>query len=348
MGELRQPVSRWGLGLVLTGLLLACGPSVPTPTPASGDPSPAGPTDGSPSTTSGDPIDPAAARLVWTVDAAGGAGIWTTDLAGGDVRSFVSGADDSGGAIRDATAIGDVIVFIRDTPGGPVLWLARGDGPPTVLLDGVAEFVVGADDLVVAVRDEGPVRRLYRIDLRSGAAAGIGELPPTPNSPEIGPFGTAVAPDGLSVAAGWVGGPVVVVGPNPARYRDVGAPLVVDDDGLLVASTGRAGEAYRVEGDTLTELAPPDSDPAVAPGSGIVAWGALGEDGTLRSVELRDLLSGDSRSYPGSGRATNVRAVTGDHVILEATAFDPLSRTVAYLELATGRFAVFEAAAPPG
>jgi hypothetical protein len=43
-----------------------------------------------------------------------------------------------------------------------------------------------------------------------------------------------------------------------------------------------------------------------------------------------------------------VREVTTTLVILEATAFDPLHRTVGVLDLRDGHFASFEAAAPAG
>jgi hypothetical protein len=72
----------------------------------------------------------------------------------------------------------------------------------------------------------------------------------------------------------------------------------------------------------------------------------VGADGELVAVEVHDLLGGSGRTYPAGGLATNVREITGDHILLEATAFDPLRRTIAYLDLADDRFTVFEADAP--
>ena len=127
------------------------------------------------------------------------------------------------------------------------------------------------------------------------------------HGPQVGPFGFAISPDGRTVAAGWVGGPVEVIGPKPATLRDIGAPLVVADDGRIVAVTGRVGDAYLLEGDKLVELAAPESDPVAVPGSGLVAWASIGDDGALDAVEVRDLLAGTSETYPAGGTATNVR-----------------------------------------
>ncbi len=137
-----------------------------------------------------------------------------------------------------------------------------------------------------------------------------------------------------------------MIGPTPASLDDVGAPLVVADDGRLVAVTGRAGEAYLVDGDRLVELAPVDSDPLALPGTGWVAWPSVAEDGGLVAVEVRDLLAGTTETYPAGGLATNVRELTASHVILEATAFDPLRRTVTVVDRRDGRWATFEATAP--
>ena len=46
---------------------------------------------------------------------------------------------------------------------------------------------------------------------------------------------------------------------------------------------------------------------------------------------------------PRADVPTNVRQLSRSHVILEATAFDPLTRTVGVVDLADGRFATFEA-----
>ena len=71
------------------------------------------------------------------------------------------------------------------------------------------------------------------------------------------------------------------------------------------------------------------------PGSGVVAWASVGEDGTLLAVEVRDLLAGTSATYPAGGMATNVTELTADHVVLEATAFDPGTRTVGVVDRRT-------------
>ncbi|HUP55247.1 MAG TPA: hypothetical protein VM408_07055, partial [Methylomirabilota bacterium] len=149
-----------------------------------------------------------------------------------------------------------------------------------------------------------------------------------------------------TVAAGWVGGALEVIGPVPASYTDKGAPLVVADDGRLVAVTGRAGEAYLVDGDRMIDLAPADSDPVALPGTGWVAWPSVGEDGRLVAVEVRDLLAGTAQTYPAAGVATNVRELTVNYVVLEATAFDPLRRTVTVVDRRDGRSTTFEATAP--
>ena len=82
------------------------------------------------------------------------------------------------------------------------------------------------------------------------------------------------------------------------------------------------------------------------PGSGLVAWASIGDDGALEAVEVRDLLAGTSETYPAGGTATNVTALTADHVILEATAFDPGTRTIGVVDRRSGRFETFEASAP--
>ena len=294
-------------------------------------------------------VDPGAARLVWLVDRAGGFGIWTTDLAGGDVRTYLAGLDEAGVTLRDAAIVGADIVVVRDGPTS-ALWLipeAGGRDTPRVLLDRVVEYRILSSEEVLAVRDDGGARELWRVPLDGSRPTRIWVVPlPADGGGELGPFGVAISPDGQTLAAGWVGGPVEVIGPAPASLLDIGAPLVVEDSGRLVAVTGRAGEAYTLTGEILEVLAPPDADPGSLSGTGIVAWGIVGADGTLEAVEVHDLLGGSGRLYPASGRATNVHELTRDHVLLEATAYDPLHRTVAYLDLTDGRFALFEADAP--
>ena len=337
----------------------ACAPVAPTapaasggsstgsasPALGSGSPSPVG--DALPSSGAA-AIDPGVARLVWLVDRAGGLGVWTTDLAGGDVRTYLAQLDEDGTSLRDALPVGDDVLLIREAPSAPSaeLWVASPTAPMRLLLDAVDSFVVSGDREVLAVRDEGATRTIWRVPTAGTAPAmAIAAVPLPAAGPELGPFGFAVSPDGRTVAAGWVGGPVQVVGPAPATFRDLGAPLVVDDDGRIVAVTGRAGEAYLVEGDRLTALAPPDSDPLALPGSGVVAWPAI-QDSTLTAVEIRDLLAGTSASYPAGGVAMKVRELGPTYVILEATAFDPVSRTVGILDQRDGRFTSFEAQAP--
>ena len=176
--------------------------------------------------------------------------------------------------------------------------------------------------------------------------AAIAELDVPDHGPQVGPFGFAISPDGRTVAAGWVGGPVEVIGPASASFRDIGAPLVVGDDGRILAVTGRVGDAYLLDGDRLVELAAPESDPLAVPGSGVVAWASIGEDGGLRAVEVRDLIAGTSETYPADGVATNVVGLGADLVLLEATAFDPVTRTVGVVDRRTATFETFEASAP--
>jgi len=109
---------------------------------------------------------------------------------------------------------------------------------------------------------------------------------------------------------------------------------------------GRSGEAYLVDGDRLIDLAPPESDPLAVPGTGVVAWAVVDASGELSAVDVRDLLAGTNETYPVGGPATNVVSVTATHVILEATAFDPLTRTVAVIDRTDGRAATFLASAP--
>ena len=345
--------------LVLIAVTATCTPVDPTRPAASASGQPSGPPRPSlappgeasagagPSASPASPrIDAGVGRLVWLADSAGRFGMWTTDLAGGDVRAFASGLDEAGTALREPVPIGDDVVVLRDTPTTTELWLMSQATPPRLLLDRVVSFVAIGEREVAAVRDIGDRRSIWRVPLDGGPPTAMAELPVPDQGPQVGPFGFAISPDGRTVAAGWVGGLVEVVGPAPASLRDVGAPLVVADDGRLVAVAGRAGEAYLIENDRMVELAPSESDPLATPGSGSLAWASVGEDGALRSVEVRDLLAGTSETYPAGGLATNVRALTASHVILEATAFDPLVRTVALVDRLTGGFTTFEAAAP--
>jgi hypothetical protein len=292
-------------------------------------------------------VDPAEGRLVWLVDRAGGLGVWTTDLAGGDVRPYLTGFDEAGTAIRDARLVGEDIALLRDmpAPAGAELWLVSRTAPSRLLLDGVQMFSVLGDRDILAVRDHSTTRSIWSVT-GSQPPASLASLALPDGNPELGPFGFAISPHWLTVAAGWVGGPLEVIGPTPASYDDRGAPLVVADDGRLVAVTGRAGEVYLVEGDRLVQLAPVDSDPLALPGTGWVAWSSVAEDGRLVAVEVRDLLAGTSETYPVDGLATNIRELTVSHVILEATAFDPLRRTVTVIDRGDGRSATFEASAP--
>lgn len=333
------------------GLVAPSGPAMSPSTrsePASTGP--AGPSASAqvPASPSGPAIDPGVGRLVWLVDRAGGLGVWTTELAGGGVRAYLANLDEAGTTLRDARLVGDDVVLIREAPSAAAaeLWVVSQTAPPRLLLDAVQTFVVNGDREVLAVRDEGASRAIWRVPTAGAAPSIIAQLPLPGDGPELGSFGFAISPDGLTVAAGWVGGPLEVIGPAAASFRDIGAPLVVADDGRVIAVTGRAGEAYLVDGDRLVDLAPPDSDPVSVPGSGTVAWGSVGEDGELLTVEVRDLLAGTSVTYPAHGLATNVRELSAGHVILEATAFDPLTRTVGVVDRRDGRFETFEASAP--
>jgi hypothetical protein len=322
----------------------------PTPTGAASpgtDPSgtTASPT-GSADATAAVPLTPAAGRLVWGVDAAGQAGLWTTNLVGGDVFTYVPGHPDDGSVDLDLRQAGDSILFIRQAQAGDELWVARPGVPPSLLLDDVYGFLVVDATTVLVDRLEGATHVIRSLPLDGGVPVEVGRTR-EPLTDSYGAFGMAISPDGRTVAAGWVGGHIDVFGPTESSLDDVGAPLVVADDGTVLATVGRAGEAYRLVGDEPEELAPADSDPLAVPRSGVVAWGAVDVDGALRSIEVRDLIARQERSYPAIGPATNVRSIDGEHVLLEATAFDPLTRTVTVLELGTGRVGNFEASAPP-
>ena len=167
------------------------------------------------------PSSPGVGRLVWLVDRAGRFGIWTTDLAGADVRTYRSDLDEVGTSLRDARLVGEDVVVIRDGPTAE-LWILSPTAPPRLLLDNVNSFVQSGARELVAVRDVGTVRAIWRVPLDGPAAAVIAELPVPDHGPQVGPFGFAISPDGRTVAAGWVGGPVEVIGPKPgevARHR---------------------------------------------------------------------------------------------------------------------------------
>ena len=285
------------------------------------------------------------ARLVWLVDRVGRFGVWTTDLQGGDVRTYLSDLDEAGFSLRDPQLVGDEVAVIRDAATSE-LWVLSQTAPPRLLLDKVNSFVGSGPREVVAVRDVGAVRAIWRVPLGTGRPAAIAELDVPDHGPQVGPFGFAISPDGRTVAAGWVGGPVEVIGPASARFRDIGAPLVVADDGRILAVSGRVGDAYLLDAGRLVELASPESDPLAVPRSGVVAWASIGEDGGLLAVELRDLIAGTSETYPAEGIATNVVSIGAGLVMLEATAFDPLTRTVGIVDRASARFQTFEASAP--
>jgi hypothetical protein len=330
--------------VVVAGFTGGCAPVVPTGPTSSGQPSAATGLPGSPDASAA-AIEPGVARLVWLVDKAGRFGVWTTDLAGGDVRTYRSDLDDAANSLRDARLVGDDVVVIRDGPTAE-LWILSPTAPPRLLLDNVNSFVQSGAREVVAVRDVGTERAIWRVPLDGAPAAVIAELAVPDHGPQVGPFGFAISPDGRTVAAGWVGGPVEVIGPTPATKRDIGAPLVVADDGRIVAVTGRVGDAFLLDGDRLVELAAPESDPLAVPGSGLVAWAIVGDDGGLVSVDVRDVLAGTEATYPAGGTTTNVVELTADHVVLEATAFDPQKRTIGVVDRRSGRFDTFEAAAP--
>lgn len=359
MGELQHALAGRGTALtvarsVAVVVLVAAG-CTPAPTPPVASPSSAvsaAPSGSPAASVSGEPAspaaDPAEGRLVWIENREGGFGVWTTDLAGGDIRTYLSGLDEADTTIREARLVGEDVAFIRDGPGAQSeLWLVSPSAPPRLLLDAVDSFIVRDDDELLAVRDDPSRRSIWRVPAGPAPATLIADVALPREGPELGPFGFAISPDERTVAVGWVGGPLQVMGPAPASYQDTGAPLVVADDGRLVAVTGRAGEAYTVDGDRLVELAPVDSDPLGIPGTGWVAWSVLGEDGRLVGVEVRDLLAGTSESYPAEGLATNVQSFTADHVTLEATPFDPLTREVGVIDRRNGGFTTFRASAPP-
>jgi hypothetical protein len=336
---------------LLVAIAIGCGPVTPSVSApvSSGEVPPTSAATAVSAVPSLPPIPPGAGRLVWLVDRGGHLGVWTTDLAGGDVAVYATGLDEAGIALRDARLVGDDVAFIRETPATPTseLWVVSRGTPPRLLLDRVATFVVSGEEEVLAVRDEGAKRAVWRVPTTGAPPLSIAQLPLPPDMPSLGPFGFAISADGRTVAAGWVGGPLEIIGPIPSSHRDLGAPLIVDDDGRLLAVTGRVGEAYRVDGGGLVELAPADSDPIVLPGTGTMAWAAVGEDGRLLAVEVRDLSTGANETLPATGLPTNVTELSATHVIVEATAFDPLERTVGIVDRRDGRYATFQAAAPP-
>ena len=321
-------------------------PGLPTRSASAGVP--ASPSTSASSSLSPSPvaIEPGVARLVWLVDRAGRFGVWTTDLVGGDVRTYLADLDEGALSLRDPRLVGDEVVVIREAATSE-LWVLSQTAPPRLLLDQVTSFLQSDAGEVLAVRDAGTVREIWRMPLAARRRpAVIAELAVPDHGPQVGPFGFALSPDGRTMAAGWVGGPVEVIGPAPASFRDIGAPLVVADDGRILAVTGRVGDAYLFDGGRLVELAAPESDPLAVPGSGVVAWASISEDGGLLAVEVRDLIAGTSESYPAQGIATNVVGIEASLVLLEATAFDPLTRTVGVVDRPTARFQTFEASAP--
>lgn len=357
MGELHHAVARRGAIIALFAVVAGgCAPVAPTgPAGSISSPSGAPVTDGgSPSAGAVIPppstgaIDPAVGRLVWLVNSSREFGVWTTDLAGGDARTYLADLDVDGTALRDAQLVGDDVAFIREAPAssGTELWLASRGRPPRILLKDVDSFVVHDDTELLAVRDLGTTRGIWRIPLSAAAPTAVAEFPVPGEDPQIGPFGFALSPDGRTVAAGWVGGPIVIDGPVKSTARDMGAPLVVGDDGRLIAVSGRAGEAYLVEGQRLIDLAPPDSDPLAVPGTGWVAWTTMGADGETSALEVRDLIGGATETYRAGGLPQNVQRLTPTHVILETTGFDPLERVVGVVDRGDGRIAMFEPSAP--
>ena len=135
-------------------------------------------------------------------------------------------------------------MVIRDAA-TPELWVLSQSAPPRLLLDAVETFVVEDDRTVLAVRDEGSVRvdlagadrgRPAGIDrraARAGAADRNSVRSGSRSRPMVGPSPRAGSA-GRSRSAGR----------DPRAFDDVGAPLVVADDGRLVA-TARAGQARR-------------------------------------------------------------------------------------------------------
>ncbi len=362
MGELPEVIARLarrvgGLVVAVAAVSAACGPSLPSPSLPSGSGGP--PPTGFPSVSPGDSASPAAVpsppgvvaasegRLIWLVDGAGRAGLWTTDLAGGDPRTYLAALDEGTTTIRDPILLDAVIVFIADRPGGSELRALLPGTVAAVLLDRVVAIQPDGPATIIAVRDEGTTRQVVRVHIDGAAPERLLEMPlPGDTVTAAGPFGVAISPDRQTTAAGWVGGDVVIAGPSPATLTDVGAPLVVGDDGVLAAVSGRAGEAHLVTADGPVELAPPDSDPLTLPGTGFVAWPVLDPAGALVAVEVRDVLADARRTYPAGGAANGIREFRPDHVLLEATAIDPLGRTVGYVALEDGRFGSFDASAP--
>ncbi|HET7168282.1 MAG TPA: hypothetical protein VFI69_03700 [Candidatus Limnocylindrales bacterium] len=354
MGELRDVIHGRAVGVAITAAVVlatsGCAPRPATPPPGSAGPSPTVDTTvaASPAASpSSGPVLASEGRLIWLVDAAGTAGLWTTDLAGEGSVVYLPRIAEATTSVRDAFLVGDAMVVIVDRPGASELTLVRPEVPPRVLLDRVSQVLPDTSESVLAVRDAGAGRQVVRVPLAGGRPAVLWEAAlPADASVASAPFGVALSPDRRTVAAGWVGGRVTIVGPLPSTIDDVGAPLIVGDDGRLAATIGRAGEAYRIDGDAVTDLAPPDSDPLALAGTGFVAWPVLDADGALTAVQLEDVLTGASRTFPAQGPAGTLREFLPDHVLLEATAFDPRRRTIGYLELGDGRFGSFEAKAP--
>ena len=357
MGELRDVIDgrsgRLAITMAIALATWACGPQPASPSAGSATPPPA---PGGTATTASDPAStvdssgPVLAsegRLIWLVDAAGAAGLWTTDLTGGDAVVYLPPVRNDPTTPRDAILVGDAIVVIVDRPGASELTIVRPGTAPRVVLDRVSQVMPDTAESVIAVRDEDARQQVVRVPLGNGRPAVLWEAAfPRDASAASSPFGVALSPDRRTVAAGWVGGTVTIVGPTTSTIDDVGAPLVVGDGGRLAATFGRAGEAYRIDGDAVIDLAPPDSDPLALAGTGFVAWPVVDAGGTLTAIQLEDVLAGASRTFPVRGPASALREFRPDHVLLETTPFDPLHRTIGYLELGDGRFGTFEAAAP--
>ncbi|MGH2474380.1 MAG: hypothetical protein ACRDIL_03885, partial [Candidatus Limnocylindrales bacterium] len=193
MGELPEVISRvarriGGFMLAAAAVSVACGPTIVSPSPLpSGSTGPA-PSDG-PSATTGESGKPVASasppggvgasegRLVWLVNAAGRAGLWTTDLAGGDPRTYLAALDEGTTTVRDAFLMGETIVFIADRPGGSELRAIVPGGAAGVLLDRVVAILPDGREALIAVRDEGAVRQVVRVQLDGAAPKRLLELP---------------------------------------------------------------------------------------------------------------------------------------------------------------------------
>lgn len=289
---------------------------------------------------------PEGVRLVWRASADDAEGLWTTALDGSDPKQYAAQESAAGIIFRDPRLIDGRIVAVAVARGLTASELVAVDdaGVERVLPDVWNTYLAfGDSEAVATVGREVNTEQVVRVRLAAGAQPQIlGPLPPLRSDMDqlLMAFGFAVSPDGRSVSAGRDGGPIRVWGPVPGDFADLGAPVVVTNEGEPLDARHILADAGALP-ETIVD------GPVAEAGTSTVVWIIRDPQvlAVVTGVVVRDVLTGDQRRYPVRAPVMDILAITDRYVLFEEPRIGFI-RGIGYLDRQTGNFSLFEVPAP--